>query len=280
MSSGPSIAVKHRLLGRSLAHHQVAVDAGVRLRRAAVELDEPLDRAVEVVGVEAVERLDRYRRRGEHLARELHEDAAVARLGQRIGDREVGDRRREQHRAVGLLRPEEADDVRGLLRVRQVAQQLLEPLAAAAVELADVERAAAADEDPARLEVVGAEVHERADRALRADAAGDLRLVDPVLQRDDEAVGREPRRDRRERGVRVLRLDREQHRLQPVGQLVRATRPAPSTVNVSTGPSIASPFALIAATWSASASQKSTEWPSRASRAPTVPPIAPAPTTT
>ena len=53
----------------------------------------------------------------------------------------------------------------------QVAHELLEPLAAAAVELADVERAAAADEDPARLEVVGAEVHERAHRPLGPDPA-------------------------------------------------------------------------------------------------------------
>ena len=98
--------------------------------------------------------------------------------------------------------------------------QLVEPPARAAVELADVERAAAADEDPARLEVVGAEVHERAYRPLGPDPAGDLRLVDPVLERDDEAVGREPRRDRRERGVRVLRLDREQHRVQLAGELL------------------------------------------------------------
>ena len=68
---------------------------------------------------------------------------------------------------------------------------------APAVELADVERAAAADEDPARRQVVGAEVDERADGALLADDRGDQRLVDAVLQRDDEAVRREPRRDRR-----------------------------------------------------------------------------------
>ena len=163
------------------------------------------------------------------------------RLGQRIRDREVGDRGREQHRAVRLLRPEEPDDVGGLLRVREVAHELLEPPARAAVELADIERAAAADEDPARLEVVGAEVHERAHRPLWPDPAGDLRLVDPVLERDDEAVGREPRRDRRERGVRVLRLDREQHGVQLAGELARATRPRAATVNVSTGPSIVEP---------------------------------------
>ena len=184
---------EHRLLGRPAAHHQVAVDPGVRLRRAAVELDQPVDRGVEVVGVEAVERLDGHRRGGEHLARELDVDLAVARLGERVGDREVGDGCREQHRAVGLLGPQEADDVGGLLRVGQVVEQPLEAVAAAAVELADVERAAAAEEDPARLEVVGAEVDERADGALLADDRGDQRLVDAVLQRDDEAVAGEPR---------------------------------------------------------------------------------------
>ena len=165
----PVDALEHRLLGRALSHHQVAVDAGVCLRGAAVELDQPVDRAVEVVGVEAVERLDRHRCGGEHLVRELDEDRAIPGLGERVGDREVGDGGGEEHRPVGLLRPEEADDVLRLLRVRQVAEQPLEPVAAAPVELADVERATSADEDAARLEVVGAEVDERADGALLAD---------------------------------------------------------------------------------------------------------------
>ena len=46
-------------LGPPLAHGQVSVDPRVRLRRAPVERDEPLDRALQVVGVEAVERLGR-----------------------------------------------------------------------------------------------------------------------------------------------------------------------------------------------------------------------------
>ena len=221
----PVDALEHRLLGGAAAHHQVAVDPGVRLRRAAVELDQPLDRAVEVVGVEAVERLDRHRRGGEHLARELDVDRAVAGLGERVGDREVGDGGREEHRPVGLLRPEEADDVRRLLRVRQVAKQLLEPVGAAPVELADVEGAAAAEEDAARLQVVGAEVDERPDRALRAEERGDQRLVDAVLQRDDEAVRGEARRDRAEGVLGVLGLDGEQHGAEPVGQLVGRDRP-------------------------------------------------------
>ena len=51
------------------------------------------------------------------------------------------------------------------------------------------------------------------------------------------------------------------------------------TVYSSTGPSMRRPSALIAATCSASASHRSTSWPSRISPAATVPPIAPAPMT-
>ena len=165
----PVDVLEDRGLGLALAHREVAVDAGVRLRRAPVELDETIDGAVEVVGIEAVERLGRDRRDGEHLLGEPHEEGAVARLGERIGDREVGDGGGEEHRAVGLLRPEVAEDVGRALRVREVAHEPCDALAFAAVELADVERALAADEDPARREVVGAEVHERADRPLLAD---------------------------------------------------------------------------------------------------------------
>jgi hypothetical protein len=52
------------------------------------------------------------------------------------------------------------------------------------------------------------------------------------------------------------------------------------TVNCSSGPSSVSPCSFMAATCAGSASQNSTSWPARASRAPTVPPIAPAPATT
>ena len=55
------------------------------------------------------------------------------------------------------------------------------------VELAHHDRAAAAVVDDARLEVVGAEVDERADRALLAGDLGDGQLVQAVLRRDDAA---------------------------------------------------------------------------------------------
>ena len=50
-------------------------------------------------------------------------------------------------------------------------------------------------------------------------------------------------------------------------------------VNCSTGPSMRSPSALIAATTAGSASQTTTSWPSRTSPAATVPPMAPQPST-
>ena len=123
---------------------------------------------------------------------------AIARLGERVGDRQVGDRGGEQHRAVGLLRPEEAEDVAASPSRREVARRAARARSLRApVELADVR---ARPRPPTKIrpgrEVVGAEVDERADRPLLAHGRGDQRLVDAVLQRDDEAVGREPRRDR------------------------------------------------------------------------------------
>ncbi len=86
------------------------------------------------------------------------------------------------------------------------------------------ERAPAADEDAARIEVVGAEVDERADRPLLADDRGDQRLVDTVLKRDDEPVGREPGRDLVQCRLGVLRLHGEQHRAELCRQLARHHR--------------------------------------------------------
>ena len=57
----------------SPADGEVAIDAGVRLRRPAVELDQALDRAFEVLRVEAVERLRRDRCRVQHLLGEANE---------------------------------------------------------------------------------------------------------------------------------------------------------------------------------------------------------------
>ena len=59
----------------------------------------------------------------------------------------------------------------------------------ASVDLADDHRAAAAVVNHPRLEVVGAEVDERADRARGADDLRDGELVEPVLRRHDAAAG-------------------------------------------------------------------------------------------
>ena len=216
--------LEDRRLGLPPPDGEVAVDARVRLRRAPVELDQPVDRAVEVARVEAVERLDRHRSDGEHLAREAHEERPVAQLGERVRDRQVGDCGREEHRPVGFLAPEEAEDVRCALGVGEVADEARDALALAAVELADVERAPAADKDAARREVVRPEVDEGADCPPLADARRDRGLVDAVLQREDEAVTRESRRDRIEGCFGVLRLHREEDGVQPVRQLVGRDR--------------------------------------------------------
>ena len=179
---------ENRLLRRPLPYCEIAIDARVALGRAAVEGNEPVDRALEVVGLEAVERLRLRGRGAEHLSGEPNVEAAVARLLKRVGDREVGDRGREENRAVRLLRPEVAHDVVGRLRVRQVGDQPLDPLARPAVELAQVQRTATADEDPPRREPIGAEVDEGTDRPLRADDGCDQGRVEAVLERDDEAV--------------------------------------------------------------------------------------------
>ena len=158
------------------------------LGRAPVKLDQALDRAFEVLRVEAVERLRRDRCRVQHLLGEANEQRAVAGLRQRVRDRQVRDRRREQHRPVGLLRPQVAEDIARRLRVLEVVDEPDDALARPAVDLADVEGAPATEEDPAGADDVGAEVDERSHRAVRADGLGDGGLVDPVLERDDVAV--------------------------------------------------------------------------------------------
>ena len=129
-------------------------------------------------------------RRCQHLAGEGHVQRAVARLGERVGDGEVGDRGGEEDGAVGLLRPQVAVDVRRLAGVGDVGDQRPHARRVRAVQLADEERGPVAAQDAARPHHVGAEVHERAHHPLAADRRGDHVLVEPVLERDDEAVGR------------------------------------------------------------------------------------------
>ena len=220
----PAEAVQQRL-HRPPAHGQIAVDARVRLGRAPVEGHEPLQRSVEVVRVEPVERLRPCLRVRQDLARQPEEQRPIAWLRQGVGDRQVRDRGGEQHRPVGLLRPQVAEDVVRDLRA-EVAGQRLHARAAAPVQLAHHERAPAGVVDAPGREVVRAEVHERADGPRLAHGLGDQRLVEPVLQRDHAAVAGQPRRDPGQRRARVLVLDRQQHRAQGLRQLVRADRPS------------------------------------------------------
>ena len=69
----------------------------------------------------------------------------------------------------------------------------------AAVDLADHHGAVAGVVNHARLQVVGAEVDERADRALGADDLGDRELVEAVLRRHHVAAGGEVRKQRARR---------------------------------------------------------------------------------
>ena len=204
-----------------MPHGQVAVDARVRLGRAPVELDQPVDRAVQIGRVEAVERLGIGGGLREHLPAQRQVQRAVARLGQRVGDRQVGHRGREQHGAVRLLRPQEAGQVRRLLCVGDVGHKPPHPLGRAAVQLADHERRAVASQDDTRLDQIGAEVDEGADGAALPHGIGDLRLVDPVLERHDEPVRREARRHRPHRLLSVMRLHRQQDGVKLRGQGVR-----------------------------------------------------------
>ena len=77
------------------------------------------------------------------------------------------------------------------------------------VDLAQDHGAAPAVGDDARLEVIGAEIDETADRALGPDRGRDDGLVQPVLGRDDEAVLRHVRGERQHGLGGVVRLDRE-----------------------------------------------------------------------
>ncbi len=180
--------------------------------------------ALEVGGFEPVEGLRLDRRLGEHLLREPDEEPAVARLCEGIGDWQVRDCRREQHRPVRLLRPQVSEDRVGRPCVLDVAYESLDAPARPTVDLADVEGALAAEEDPPGADVVRAEVDEGADRALRADGLGDGRFVKAVLQGDDEPLVGEPRSDRRKSRLRVVRLDGEQADVEGVGQILRQDR--------------------------------------------------------
>ena len=128
-------------------------------------------------------------------------------------------------------------------------------------------------------DVVRAEVDERADRPVLADARGDRRLVDPFCSDTTNPSDASRGAIASSAAAVCCAFTASRTAFELSGSPSRHDGRR-GTLNSSTGPSIASPRAFIAATCSASASQSRTPCPSRASRAPIVPPIAPAPTTT
>jgi hypothetical protein len=133
----------------------------------------------------------------------------------------VRERGGHEHRAEAQLGPQVPVDVRGGTRRTprlQVGDHLPHPRRFPPVHLTDDEGAEPAVADLAGCHDVGEQVDERAHGAGRADACGDLRLVQAVLHGDDEPVGRQPWRDPVQRPPGGLCLDRQQD----TGDLLRA----------------------------------------------------------
>ena len=189
--------------GGPFAHREVAPDTAVRLGRAAVVRNQRVERAlgravrcggevrggietVECLGLDAAGRRD-----GQHFAAQRNVQAAVPGHRERVGNRLVGQRRREEHRAVCFLAPQVAPDVAGGDRAGiEALPRIADGMHArrdAAVDLADYHGAAAGVVNHPGLQVIGAEVDERTDRSLGANNVRDRELVEPVLRRDDAA---------------------------------------------------------------------------------------------
>ena len=122
---GPQLVLGLRA---ALAHGEVAPDAAVGFRGAAVEGDERLEGSDrlglggagrEGAGIEAVKGLRHDPRRGgdaQNFARERDEERTMARRRQTIRNRGIGEGSREQHRAISELRPEVPPDILGQYR--------------------------------------------------------------------------------------------------------------------------------------------------------------------
>ena len=191
--SGPARSTEQVVdLGLAVAHHQIPVDAAVALGARPVERHQPVDRALEVVGVEAVEGHGTHRGLGEHLAGQAEHQRPVPGLGECVRDGQVRDGGREEHGAVGLLGPQVAGDVVRRLGPGQRLGQFADPVAHAAAGLPDAERRDVAVEHHAGLEVVGSEVDESGDDAVGAHLGGDRVGRQAVLQREHVAVGGQP----------------------------------------------------------------------------------------
>ena len=89
------------------------------------------------------------------------------------------------------------------------------------VDLAHHHGAAPAEQDHARRDVIGTEIDESADGALRAHHLGDHPLVEAVLERNHAAVLGEMRRQSAGGSISILSLDAEKHGLEATLHLLR-----------------------------------------------------------
>src|SRR3954468_1814273 len=227
-------------LGFSMMNRDVTPDAGTRLRGAPVELDHRVERSIDRAGITAGSECRRIVAveshdadafgggDGHHLSRERGKDRTRFARAQHIDDGGISQSGREQYRAVTHLAPEIAPDVvgsdRGRLEMLKGPMNARESFCAAAVEFADHDRAAATEVNDAGCHHIGAEVDERAQGALGAGHVGDDELVESVLQRHDDAAGREVTLDVTTGALRVERLDAQEHRIPRAREFVRCER--------------------------------------------------------
>jgi len=88
-----------------------------------------------------------------------------------------------------------------------------QPRRHAPVHFPDKQVAGPCPHDFTRRVIVDGKIHETTDCAGGADALGDMRLVDAVLQRNDRRLRSQTWQQCSERGVRVLRLDAEKNQV-------------------------------------------------------------------
>ena len=227
-------------LGLPLADGEIAVDARMRFRRIAVEIGQCCDAGAaaglrragrEDFRVEAVEadRLDATGLgHGHHFAGECVEHNKAARILEIDSHGIGGERRREEHRAIGELAPEITPDVVGQHRLRledaKPSMHLAGAVADRAVDLANDHRSAVAEQDFAWSQPIRAEIDETAHGAAFADSLRDGDLVEAVLRREHIAIGGQIGLQLRQRGFRRLRLHRQHDDRPFAGQFRRGKR--------------------------------------------------------
>ena len=190
----------------------------------AVEGDQAGQGALEVGGIEAVEGLRAHRRLGQHLPGDREHQRPPPRVLQGVGDRQIRHRPGVQHGPVGLLAPEEAQDVAGRLRVGQRRGQLADPFADAAAGFPDPEGPDVALHDQPGLQPVRAEVHEGGQHPARPDRRGQRFGRQAVLEADHVTVRRETPAEKLGRGRGVVALGGHRGPRQGGGEAIRQHR--------------------------------------------------------